>query len=68
MLESYRGPVLILNGERDKVNREREDDAARRWNAELMVIPDSGHSCVLSQPDAFSAAARAFLHTRAAPS
>ncbi len=65
MLEEYSGPVLILNGERDKANRECEEDAARRWGAELVVLEDCGHACALSQPDAFSEAAGEFLRAHA---
>jgi pimeloyl-ACP methyl ester carboxylesterase len=63
MLEDYRGPVLILNGERDKVNRENEQNAARRWGARLAVLEDCGHACALSQPEAFTEAARVFLRS-----
>lgn len=63
MLEKYPGPVLILNGERDRVNRRSESEAARRWNARLEVLEDCGHACVLSQPQSFTDAVRGFLES-----
>jgi pimeloyl-ACP methyl ester carboxylesterase len=54
MLASYSGPVLILNGERDKVNR-KEEDAVVSLLADVRaeMVDDAGHLCVLTQPEAF---------------
>jgi pimeloyl-ACP methyl ester carboxylesterase len=61
----FPGPVLILNGERDGVNRRCEVDAARRWDAELVVLEDCGHACAVTRPDAFAAAVAAFARKAA---
>jgi pimeloyl-ACP methyl ester carboxylesterase len=62
MLASYRGPVLILNGERDQENRKAEPAALASWpQARVEVILDAGHACAVSQPDRFTDAVRRFL-------
>ena len=64
LLAAYRGPVLILNGERDKVNRKEEHAAMEGVaNVTLKVLDDCGHSCVITKPDAFKAAVEAFVAT-----
>ena len=60
MGEAYPGPTLILNGERDKVNRPAEDAAAARWGAEVVVLEDCGHACGITQPEAFADQVREF--------
>lgn len=68
MLVRYRGPVLALMGVRDKHNRAalpRMIDGMP--NVEVEIIEDGGHSCSLSQPDAFSAAVRRFARTVESP-
>lgn len=62
MLANYRGPILILNGERDHENRKSESHALASWpQARVEVIADAGHACAISQPDRFTAAVRRFL-------
>jgi pimeloyl-ACP methyl ester carboxylesterase len=61
LLGQFPGPVLVLNGERDRLNRrveERQIAAAR--HAELRIIAGAGHACNLEKPPAFSEAVRAF--------
>ena len=61
LLASYPGPVLILNGERDRHNRAAEDDqslAAR--DAPVAILRGAGHLANLDQPEAFTAALRTF--------
>ena len=67
-LREYDGPVLILNGERDKVNRKEEHNAIEGVaNATLQVLDDCGHSCVITKPHAFKAAVEAFVATLSTP-
>jgi len=62
MLKPYNGPLLILNGERDRENRKAEARAMAAWpNARIEVVEDAGHACVLTQPDRFATATRRFL-------
>lgn len=69
MLSSYPGPVLILNGERDKVNRAEEHDLlAARPDAQIVTIENAGHACSITQPDAFNARVRAFCREHASTS
>lgn len=61
MLAAYPGPVLILNGERDTVNRKEEDDLlAARPDAEIVTIADAGHACSITQPAVFNEHVRQF--------
>lgn len=61
MLADYPGPVLILNGERDDVNRNEEADLlAARPDAEIVMVEDAGHACSVTQPEAFNEAIRQF--------
>jgi pimeloyl-ACP methyl ester carboxylesterase len=51
-LNSIAAPVLITLGDRDFVRLERAVDTFRLIpNAELAVIPDSGHVALFSEPD-----------------
>ena len=62
MLAGYRGPLLVLNGERDHENRKAEARALAAWpQARVEVIEDAGHACAVSQPDRFTGAVRRFL-------
>jgi pimeloyl-ACP methyl ester carboxylesterase len=62
MLAAYRGPLLILNGERDHENRKAEPRALAAWpQAHVEVLSDAGHACAVSQPDRFTDAVRRFL-------
>jgi pimeloyl-ACP methyl ester carboxylesterase len=61
LLRQFLGPVLILNGERDRLNRRverRQLQAAR--DGRLQIIAGAGHACNLEQPHAFSQAVREF--------
>ncbi len=60
MAARYPGPILLLNGERDKVNRKEEAAFAAAAGAGVETIPDAGHACSLTRPEAFSEAVRAF--------
>lgn len=62
MLAGYRGPLLILNGERDHENRKAEPRALAAWpQARVEVVMDAGHACAVRQPDRFTDAVRSFL-------
>ncbi len=60
MAARYPGPILLLNGERDKVNRKEEAAFAAATGAGIETIPDAGHACSLTRPGAFSESVRAF--------
>jgi pimeloyl-ACP methyl ester carboxylesterase len=61
LLSSYVGPVLILNGERDRTSRRGAATFARTLrDGRVQVIPGAGHACNLDQPEAYNAAVRAF--------
>lgn len=60
-LRAYPGSVLILNGERDRHNRAKEDEQARAArHASLAIIRDAGHLANLDQPDVFTSALARF--------
>lgn len=66
-LQAYPGPILLLNGERDRLFRLRE----RRWcarlpRARLAILPGAGHLSSWDAPAAFTAAVRAFAEEVAA--
>jgi len=60
MVARYPGPVLLLNGERDKVNRKEEAALAAVGGARVEMVSDAGHACSLTQSEAFSESVRAF--------
>ncbi len=63
MLHSYRGPVLLLNGENDKNSRKSEDallSAANQDNIKVQAIREAGHLCNVDQPHAYNDALRDF--------
>ena len=61
----YEGPVLALMGVRDKHNLAALPAMTEGMpNVTVEVIQDGGHSCSLSQPDAFSDAVRRFARER----
>lgn len=65
MLARFEGPVLLLNGERDKPNRGEEVDAASVGrDVTIVVVEDAGHACSLTQPEAFSDAVDRFCANR----
>lgn len=62
MAQRFVGPVLILNGERDSVNRKEEHALlARLARGRIETIEDAGHSCAVTRPDAFRAAVERFV-------
>lgn len=65
LLVQYPGPVLALMGVRDKHNVAALPTMIEGMdNVEVEIIEDGGHSCSLSQPDAFSDAVRRFVGNR----
>jgi pimeloyl-ACP methyl ester carboxylesterase len=61
-LAAYGGPVLLVNGEGDRINR----PAAIERNGELadgtvVVIREAGHTVNLERPDAYSSVVREFV-------
>ncbi len=60
MAARYPGPILLLNGERDKVNRNEEAAMAAAGGARIEMVSDAGHACSLTQPEAFSESVRVF--------
>jgi pimeloyl-ACP methyl ester carboxylesterase len=62
LLIQYPGPVLALMGVRDKHNVAALPTMIEGLdNVEVEIIQDGGHSCSLSQPEAFSDAIRRFV-------
>lgn len=63
-LQGYPGPVLILNGEDDTLNRKGEAAlAAAAQHARIEIIENAGHLCNLQEPEAFSKAVRTFARS-----
>lgn len=67
-LSAFPGPVLILNGERDRTARRGE----RRFlvespQATSQVIAGAGHACSLDQPAAYTSAVLAFAAVTKSP-
>jgi pimeloyl-ACP methyl ester carboxylesterase len=60
MAARYPGPILLLNGERDEVNRKEEAAMAAAGGARIEMVEDAGHACSLTQPEAFSESVRVF--------
>jgi 3-oxoadipate enol-lactonase len=57
-----RMPVLVLVGERDRVNRALSSKlAAAIGTSELELVPGAGHVANVDAPEAFSGALRGFL-------
>lgn len=65
MAADYPGPIHLLNGERDTVNRNEEAEfLLARPDATVEMVVDGGHACSLSQWKAFSDSVRLFAHAR----
>jgi pimeloyl-ACP methyl ester carboxylesterase len=59
---AYPGPILLVNGECDRLFRQKE----QRWlsrlpRARLSILPGAGHLSSWDTPEAFTAAVRAFV-------
>lgn len=64
LLRQYSGPVMIVNGERDAINRQYQPAlAACAPGCETAVIEDAGHVCNLEQADRFSGLVREFAQS-----
>jgi pimeloyl-ACP methyl ester carboxylesterase len=61
-LASLRQPVLFVRGEHDYITAaDVEVYAAARPGSEVVTIPDAGHLAFVDNPEATTAAIRAFL-------
>ncbi len=61
LLRTFPGPVLILNGENDKLNRKGEAALLRAaQDGQLQIVKQAGHLCNLEQPEAFTEQVRTF--------
>jgi pimeloyl-ACP methyl ester carboxylesterase len=61
-LSRFDGPILIVNGERDKPARRGEARfMAKSPRAKSVVLRGAGHACSLDQPDAYNAAVLSFV-------
>jgi pimeloyl-ACP methyl ester carboxylesterase len=61
LLQTYPGPVLLLNGEHDKLNRKREALLlCAAQHGQLHIITGASHLCNLEQPEAFTEQVRLF--------
>ncbi|APW97719.1 alpha/beta hydrolase [Halobiforma lacisalsi AJ5] len=60
-LESYPGPVLVVNGERDALMRRGEREHAAASGGDVVVLRDAGHICNLHRPEAFTDVVRRFV-------
>jgi 2-succinyl-6-hydroxy-2,4-cyclohexadiene-1-carboxylate synthase len=60
-LSRYRGPVLLVVGERDAKFRAIADELVRALpRARIEVVPDAGHAAHLEAPERFAALVKAF--------
>jgi len=63
-LATYPGPVLILNGENDGINRRGERRfLAAAQKGRIETIAQADHACSLTHPDAFTEAVRRFARS-----
>lgn len=55
MLARIPAPVLILNGENDRLNRQRENEfAAAAPRGRVAVVPRASHACSIENPAAYN--------------
>lgn len=60
-LRTYDGPVLLVNGERDRLNRPAAETLAPTLpDARTRVLAEAGHTCPLDRPAAYTATVREF--------
>ena len=63
-LQGFRGPVLFLNGERDRIFRKSERDfVAAAPNTRVELLERAGHLSNLEQPEAFTRIVRGFARS-----
>ena len=61
LLRGFPGPILIINGEKDKLNRKREAELLKvAQDGQFQIIKQAGHLCNLGQPEAFNQQAQTF--------
>jgi pimeloyl-ACP methyl ester carboxylesterase len=61
LLKTFPSPVLVLNGERDRIFRFNEDYFVRSCaHGEIKIITGAGHLCNLDRPAEFTASVRLF--------
>jgi pimeloyl-ACP methyl ester carboxylesterase len=61
MLRTFQGPVLVLNGANDKLNRKGEAELLKAaQDGQLQIIKQANHLCNLEQPEAFTLQVRTF--------
>ncbi len=61
LLQSFIGPVLIVNGENDRQNRQGEARLLRATqDGQIQIIKQANHLCNLDQPEAFTQQVRTF--------
>ncbi|THE63906.1 alpha/beta hydrolase [Salinadaptatus halalkaliphilus] len=66
-LAAFDGPVLVINGEHDKIMRRGERDHAVVGDADVVVLEGVGHVCNLHRPETFTEAVRQFARRVDAP-
>ncbi|SDR01109.1 alpha/beta fold hydrolase [Natronobacterium texcoconense] len=66
-LETYRGPVLVINGERDMIMRRGEREHALAGDADVIVLEGVGHVCNLHRPETFTRVVEQFVRRVDAP-
>ena len=61
LLRTFTGPVLIVNGENDRLNRKGEAGLlSAAQNGQLEIIAQATHLCNLDQPEVFTRHVRTF--------
>lgn len=68
LLQTFRGPVLVVNGENDRQNRKGEAGLLRAaQDGQSETIAHANHLCNLDQPETFTELVRAFAKRLKAP-
>ncbi|HEY5004437.1 MAG TPA: alpha/beta hydrolase [Ktedonobacteraceae bacterium] len=61
LLQTFPGPVLIVNGENDRLNRKGESKLlSATQDGQIQMIKQANHLCNLDQPEAFTQHVRTF--------
>lgn len=61
-MAGFPGPLVIANGENDKIHRRSEDRFLSLFpDAELIAIPEAGHAVPLDQPELFARAVHTLM-------